>query len=327
MNAPVALVGAAASAAFGLGLAALAERIGWLDAPDEATAARKRQARAVPPVLGAALAAALVLVCVLGPCDRLWTVPAALLCGEAAGAGLAAGAFLAGAFLVGLADDLRPGGLAPAAKLLGQAGAGALLGLPAFGSGVPEGLAACGGGVALAVLFLNAANTFDNADGALAAVAGPALLGAGSPAGAPLLGLLVPGLFARRGRGEDSTPRAFLGDAGSHLVGALWLLTPPAWPALTLPLADLARVALLRLAAGEPPWRGDRRHLAHRLAECRFGGRRLSPHAVCAALAAIAAPAALLRPPLGVLATTGLFAAAVAATGDRHPCEGPGGGR
>jgi UDP-N-acetylmuramyl pentapeptide phosphotransferase/UDP-N-acetylglucosamine-1-phosphate transferase len=34
-----------------------------------------------------------------------------------------------------------------------------------------------------------------------------------------------------------------------------------------VPLLDLVQVSVVRLARGIPPWRGDRRHLAHRLAQ------------------------------------------------------------
>jgi len=76
--------------------------------------------------------------------------------------------------------------------------------------------------------------------------------------------------------------RAFLGDAGSHLVGYLLavmailphfytrqephrlaVLTPLL--VLALPLLDLAQVSLFRLLNHQPFWIGDTNHLSHRL--------------------------------------------------------------
>ncbi|MGA2278669.1 MAG: MraY family glycosyltransferase [Verrucomicrobiota bacterium] len=76
--------------------------------------------------------------------------------------------------------------------------------------------------------------------------------------------------------------RAFLGDAGSHLVGyllAVMAILPHFYTktnphplavlspllVLAIPLADLARVVILRTRAGKPFWIGDTNHLSHRL--------------------------------------------------------------
>jgi UDP-GlcNAc:undecaprenyl-phosphate/decaprenyl-phosphate GlcNAc-1-phosphate transferase len=76
--------------------------------------------------------------------------------------------------------------------------------------------------------------------------------------------------------------RAFLGDAGSHLVGyllAVMAILPHFYSkrnphplavlspllVLAIPLADLAWVVLQRTAAGKPFWVGDTNHLSHRL--------------------------------------------------------------
>jgi len=76
--------------------------------------------------------------------------------------------------------------------------------------------------------------------------------------------------------------RAFLGDAGSHLVGyllAVMAILPHFYTkqnprplavlspllVLAVPLADLARVVMLRTAAHKPFWIGDTNHLSHRL--------------------------------------------------------------
>jgi UDP-N-acetylmuramyl pentapeptide phosphotransferase/UDP-N-acetylglucosamine-1-phosphate transferase len=181
------------------------------------------------------------------------------------------------AALAGLADDLAPRGLATLPKLLGQLAAGLALAWFAAGGDPrtdPERFALCAFG---AVAAMNALNTFDNSDGAAASLAGGAFLLAGSLL-APIVLALVPLALVRR-RGA---PLAWLGDSGSHALGILLFAHPLAWPALFLPALDLARVAWLRARAGEPPWRGDRRHLAHRLEAC---GR--SRFAVCAWLAPI----------------------------------------
>jgi UDP-GlcNAc:undecaprenyl-phosphate GlcNAc-1-phosphate transferase len=76
--------------------------------------------------------------------------------------------------------------------------------------------------------------------------------------------------------------RAFLGDAGSHLVGyllAVMAILPHFYTkqnprplavlsplfVLAVPLADLAWVVVLRTRAGKPFWIGDTNHLSHRL--------------------------------------------------------------
>jgi len=76
--------------------------------------------------------------------------------------------------------------------------------------------------------------------------------------------------------------RAFLGDAGSHLIGYLLAvlailphfhtpLHPRPWAVLipllvlAVPLVDLVWVVLLRLRLGRPFYQGDTNHLSHRL--------------------------------------------------------------
>ncbi|MDF1729837.1 MAG: hypothetical protein P1U53_19035, partial [Sulfitobacter sp.] len=84
----------------------------------------------------------------------------------------------------------------------------------------------------------------------------------------PFLGFLPWNLLLLRKDKESSgpgVPWAYLGDAGSHLAGILMVWYEPARPLLLLPLLDLARVAWLRILAGERFWVGDRRHLGHRL--------------------------------------------------------------
>jgi UDP-GlcNAc:undecaprenyl-phosphate GlcNAc-1-phosphate transferase len=165
-----------------------------------------------------------------------------------------------------------------------------------------------------AVLAQNALNTFDNADGAATSLAALGLCLPAPLFAAPLLAFLP---FNLRRRGS---PSAYLGDAGSHLVGMLVLLTPAAWPVLALPLLDLSRLSVVRLRRGQMPWVGDRRHLAHRLAALGLG-----PLAVVRVLLGLALPAVLTgwvsrtgapgpAVALGVLATGLLFRRAVRAT-------------
>ena len=154
------------------------------------------------------------------------------------------------------------------------------------GSSSPWGVA-----LALAVLLgaltaMNAANTFDNADGALSAMGALGMWSVAPAAAGALLGFLP--FNANSTWRRTGTPSAYLGDAGSHLVGMLVLLHPLAWPVLLVPLFDLARLSVVRWRAGSRPWIGDRRHLAHRMA-----GAGLGPGSVACALALISAPGCL----------------------------------
>lgn len=233
-----------------------------LDAPE-----RKRHVRAVPLVGGIALALALgvwviargIDVLPSGPCAGLRFDPRAVLVASAL------------AFSTGLLDDLLPRGLGPLSKVLGQSLSGVALGVGASLAGLESPFVTVALVAFLAVVAQNAANTFDNADGALCGVA-TAGFALGSPFAGATLGFLPWNLL--RARGSD-TPRAWLGDAGSHLLGILLLATPLCWSALLLPLLDLARVAWARWRAGVPIWRGDRRHLAHRLEQVGLGPVRV----------------------------------------------------
>lgn len=300
-----------ASALATLVLAGLARRIGWTDRPG---LARKRQPRPVPPIGGLAILVGL----------------AALALGDAGGAvaaergalqlGAAGGVSLVLAFAVGLWDDLAPGGLAPRSKLLLQG----LAALPwaSDAASAAEGPARAAGVLLLhglaAVAAMNAFNTFDNADGALGTLTTVGFAVVAPPLVAPLLGFLPFNLDVRAASGRRVSPTAYLGDAGSHLLGFLVLATPGAWPVLLLPAIDLARLALVRWRSGARPWHGDRRHLAHRLAAAGLG--RLS---VAATLAALATPSIVVHARLGAglswlgfLATALLFLWVVARTPD-----------
>jgi len=300
-TAPAFVVALAASALVTPLLAAVAARLGWTDAPSARDARRKLQGRPVPPIGGVALLTGLGVLTALGGAP-LGAGPG-FLPGEPSVPAAALGLLFA--FGVGWIDDLVAGGLRPGTKLACQ-----LLAVLPIASSAAQAAASHGesgllAGIAwggAAVLALNALNTFDNADGALTGL-GLVAFGATSPLlCAPLLGFLpfnldgrrrVPGRSAPARRGPDrrgpdrrATPTAYLGDAGSHLLGLLVLLTPGAWPALFLPAIDLLRLSFVRWRRGSAPWVGDRRHLAHRLAAAGLGRG-----SVALVLALLAAPA------------------------------------
>jgi UDP-GlcNAc:undecaprenyl-phosphate GlcNAc-1-phosphate transferase len=103
--------------------------------------------------------------------------------------------------------------------------------------------------------------------------------------------------------------RAFLGDAGSHLVGyllAVMAILPHFYTkqnphplavlapllVLAIPLLDIAQVSLLRTLNKKPFWIGDTNHLSHRLT--RLGMSRTRAVLVLWLLAAIIGSIALL---------------------------------
>lgn len=214
------------------------------------------------------------------------------------------------AFAVGCIDDGLEDGLSPAFKLFGQAASGVVLAAPLLFSNAP-GVDSIGAGLLLvggALFALNVVNTFDNSDGAALSL-GILGLAVSASSFAAALAVLLP-FNLRRDRASAWRRKAILGDSGSHALGMLVLITPLAWPALLLPALDLARVCRVRARLGHPPWEGDRRHLAHRLAAAGFTGPQ-----VALRLALLAAPVALgavLHPTWGVgagaVATSALFA-------------------
>jgi UDP-GlcNAc:undecaprenyl-phosphate GlcNAc-1-phosphate transferase len=288
-----ALIAAATTAVAAFVLARIAPRVGWVDGGDRG---HKLGVEPMPLVGGASIV--IGLLCGWAAVNFLGRGAEAFVPGRALGQLLARelgstatllpwGGVLV-AFAIGLIDDLSSNGLRARAKLAGQALSGLALGLPLFWSSISTADAAIV--VALlvvgAIVAQNAINTFDNADGAatglgIVALAVPAPLFA-----APLIAFLP---FNLAGHARTNRIRkSILGDAGSHVLGMLVLLTPAAWPVLALPLFDLARLCAVRSRLGQKPWVGDRRHLAHRLAALGF-----APATVCALLAAIALPSAV----------------------------------
>ena len=135
---------------------------------------------------------------------------------------------------------------------------------------------------------INAFNFMDNMNGLCAGVGAlGALLFALIAAGngeylVALTGLLMAGALAGFLPWNFPQARAFLGDAGSHLVGyllAVMAILPHFYTklnphplavlspllVLAVPLLDLAQVSIYRTLHRRPFWLGDTNHLSHRL--------------------------------------------------------------
>lgn len=237
-----------------------------------------------------------------------------------------------GAFALGLWDDVRS--LPPRAKLAGQV---AIATAAAAGGLYPDWLpAAVAIPLAIVVLVaaMNSLNLLDHVDGlaagtaAIAALALAAVAGLVGEAGSSVVPVAVAGACLgylpwnfRRGR----PALVFMGDAGSHLLGAalggLALLSSPGGAGgaaiaicaplliLAVPVLDTALVTLVRLAEGRPVSQGGRDHSSHRLV---YAG--LSTHqavALLLAIAAIAAGAAVVVVAAGSALVTAAAAALV----------------
>jgi len=138
---------------------------------------------------------------------------------------------------------------------------------------------------AILLLFLvNACNYLDNMDGLLPGIAlvqavALALLDLSPSTGAPLLLWTLPAVLFLAGR-------IYLGDSGSHLVGALvWIdamrclldaggvrgrMLLPVLLVFAPQLADVATVTVSRLVRRRPIFRGGTDHLSHRLVRAGF---------------------------------------------------------
>ncbi|MDP6518834.1 MAG: hypothetical protein QF411_02945 [Planctomycetota bacterium] len=167
--------------------------------------------------------------------------------------------------------------------------------------------------------------TFDHADGLAAGLGALALWAPAPVLAAACLGF-VPWNFSWRRRifkpgteasaaqqatagrppYSEAAPPAYLGNAGSSLLGAWILLTPAAWPALIVPVVDLVRVSHLRMMAGRRPWSGDRCHLGHRLLACGFTPLPVALMCAAATLPAVLTP--ILRPSSPLFLAGGLAA-------------------
>lgn len=275
--AAMALAGCAALIATPL-LSAVAARRGWLLGARASEAARKPERRSVPRVGGLAIAlatamGALAFAC-LGEAHRWPAMLGGLLRRSpeswgAWGSPASSACAVALAFATGLLDDWLPLGLNPARKLCGQALAGLVFALPWFAACEPRSTAVGCLAALLAVAAQNAINAFDNCDGAAAATGVLGLFWVNPIAAVALAGFLRWNVGSSRRR---AGPVAYLGDSGSHALGMLLLAAPTAWPALFVPLLDLARVAWVRRRLGISPFEGDRRHWAHRQQAAGSGG-------------------------------------------------------
>ena len=144
---------------------------------------------------------------------------------------------------------------------------------------------------------INAFNFMDNMNGLCAGVGAiGALLFAFLAAAqgeylVAITGFLMGGALAGFLPWNFPEARAFLGDAGSHLVGyllAVMAVLPHFYTrqnprplavlaplfVLAIPLLDLAQVSLLRTLHKKPFWIGDTNHLSHRLARAGLGRTR-----------------------------------------------------
>jgi UDP-GlcNAc:undecaprenyl-phosphate GlcNAc-1-phosphate transferase len=253
----------------------LAARLGWLDPRPGSASARKTQVPAAP-VGGLAMALALAFGLSLSSAEISARLGAHGLGPEGARwltdslefPPLLALLSLLLALALGCLDDLWRDGLGPLAKLGGQAVAALPWTFMASETGYLgfEGSAAAllAGGAALAAM--NLVNTWDNSDGAALSLGAVAGLAIGSPAllGASL-GLLPWNL--RRPARPGPLPQLYLGDGGSHLLGMALAIEPAGLLVLLVPALDLLRLSIERLLRGSRPWIGDRRHLAHLLAQ------------------------------------------------------------
>lgn len=173
--------------------------------------------------------------------------------------------------LVGLIDDFRP--MAALPKLTGQ-----LLAAAVLCAGTPEPQSLLGLLLILACAYwVNIVNFMDGSNGmvgtqglllALVLAAWP-----GQQAGLVVMALVLAGACAGFLPFNLGVARVFLGDVGSHAIGAaLFALFLASWRAGVLPLAcalTLATPLLLdsgltlarRVLAGRTPWRAHREHL------------------------------------------------------------------
>ena len=303
MNVWIWFVAAAATALSAALFARLAPRVGWLDRATPETAHRKLQDRPIAPVGGAAILVGTLTLAALGTPEADLTIVVATLGLPSVVWSVWPAAGLA--FVLGLVDDLLRRGLDWRLKLLGQASVAfvfvePLIGAEGAGYGFPMVLAV------VVVLAQNAWNTFDNADGVATSVGAVALAPVAPPLAAALLGFLPHNLKWGRGRAH-----ACLGDAGSHLIGVMIVAHPAAWPALVLPLVDLARLSVVRLRAGSRPWIGDRRHLAHRLQRTGMGSLSVAVVLVLIALPATALGTQTGPSMVGIALTLFLYASAL----------------
>lgn len=196
-----------------------------------------------------------------------------------------------GITLLGMLDDRHE--LRPLPKFIGQLAVALLV----AGSGIRITLFVASPVFSFAITvfwmltLINAFNFVDNMNGLCAGLGAIASLCFATIAGAAgdylvaALAFLVGGALLGFLPHNFPSAKAFLGDAGSHLVGYLLsilailphfyspdsprrlaVLTPLL--VLALPLADLVNVVIVRTLKGRPFYVGDTNHLSHRLVRC-----------------------------------------------------------
>jgi len=243
----------------------------WFDVPDQ----RKLHEEEIPRLGGVAIAGAFLISIFLS------AEPSILFNYRYFFAGLLM------LFFVGVWDDLQP--VKPWVKLAGELLPIALLAMnvqvdfsaihPAFG-----GLSFLSFAITLLAAFwmVNAFNLIDGINGLAGTIGFIAFTVSAFivPEAAPLCfsmaGALLAFLFY-----NVRNPRIFMGDSGSLLLGYCMVfvstLKPlaefalPSWlivlPLVSVPLFDMARVFVVRIAKGHHPFRADRNHLHHLLLE------------------------------------------------------------
>ena len=266
-------------------------RVGLVDSPSH----RKIHHQLIPLAGGLAILTGMLVplgaAVVLLQCHLLEAVTAGkLLYGFGRRAGQLA-AILGGAAamtLLGWLDDKHE--LRPALKFAGQF----LIAVWVAAAGVrvtlfiPSPLFSYGVSILWILTVTNALNFMDNMNGLCAGLSALAALLFGLSAAGQAQYLVAAIAFLSFGAALGFLPwnfpraSAFLGDAGSHLLGYLLAVLailphfyspqhPHAWAVLrpllilAVPLADLVWVVLLRWRQGKPFYLGDNNHLSHRL--------------------------------------------------------------
>ena len=323
-----ALIGCLAAALVTPVLVWLARRLGAIDRPG----GYKAHGVATPLLGGLSLAAGTAFAVV-------WVLPESSREHVAGLSALGVGSLVI--VVAGLLDDLR--GLSPTRKFIWQLGAATAAGLCLALLGVRLNLFLQWPSapiIALTVLWVvgitNAMNFLDNMNGlctGLGAVAAFTLSVTNLRSAEVTVAVVAAALGgACVGFLPYNWPRAriFLGDTGSMLLGfllaalsvmgvytrgaripVLAVFTPLF--VLGIPVLDLMLVVLIRLWAGHPPWRGDRRHISHRLVQ-----RGMHPATAVATLwvaGAACGLAALLLPTVGVAEAPLLLALLLCALG------------
>jgi UDP-GlcNAc:undecaprenyl-phosphate/decaprenyl-phosphate GlcNAc-1-phosphate transferase len=274
-------------------------RAGLVDDPGH----RKIHGAPTPLAGGLAVLTGIVAPLILVTLAAVWNVPFSHLNEQIASHGLKPAnreiqiaAIVAGAvgmLVIGLLDDKLE--LSPALKFTGQLAVAAIV--AAANVRITLFVHSAAFSYVVTILWIlavtNAFNFMDNMNGlctglgVIAAGCFAMIAGMGSQYLVTVVAILMTG--ALLGFLPHNFPKAtaFLGDAGSHLVGYLLAVMailphfytvhrPHVWAVfapllvLAIPLGDLAWVVLLRWRLGQPFYVGDNNHLSHRLVRRGF---------------------------------------------------------